>query len=79
MASASACTAAAAPALSWPERFIMRREAARAFLVRNGQHPCLLTTSGRPGALNSWRVTGWTGAFDDHELIALAEHQGWEG
>jgi hypothetical protein len=81
-AGAGATTAhpeAPAPSSSWPEGFIGRREAARAFLRawrdRGGRD------RGLDGhyAANLWNVPGWRGLFDDHALIELARRAGWRG
>jgi hypothetical protein len=74
--SAGAIAPLSAPAhLSWIER----RDAARAFLAARGNVPYLLNRTAAYAASNSWHVPGWSGVFDDSDLIALAEHLGWEG
>ncbi|MGZ8286111.1 MAG: hypothetical protein ACXW27_08965 [Allosphingosinicella sp.] len=58
--------------LTWADRHIARRNAARAILAGLGMTP-QREQSEMATSLPSWKVPGWTGAFDDHELIALAE------
>jgi hypothetical protein len=77
----AACAGASAPSVparspsspSWVETFIARRNAARGFLAGKGRTPYRSATDGP----SRWHVAGWTGTFDDHDLMKLAEHYGW--
>jgi hypothetical protein len=70
-----------APAGSWAEGFVARRDAARAFLAGLGM---AAYRQDRPlpdahAALNTWKVPGYSGAFLDGELIAIAVEHGFDG
>lgn len=72
-------TAHSAPArtpLCSAERYIARRNAARAFLASKGMSP---QRDNLDAELAKWHVPGWTLTFSDAELQSLAARYGWEG
>lgn len=69
---------------SWVERYIARREAARAFLTEAGHvvQPTDALNAFRAvgAAIPTFRVSGYPGlVFHNEDLVALAVHLGWEG
>jgi hypothetical protein len=61
---------------SWVEKYIARRDAARAFLATHWMEPKRMHRDD-PSVVAAWCVPGYHGLLSDHELIALAEHYGW--
>jgi hypothetical protein len=72
-AARAGATAPSAPAPSlWTEVYVARRNAAAAFLGaqrRQGEHH---------SELPYWRVPGFTGLFDDAQMMDEARARGWD-
>lgn len=70
---------AAPPHRPWYERYVSNVSEARRHLERRGMAVHRLSNPLYPLTPNVWKLSGYSGLFDDGQLMVLAEHHGWDG